>query len=43
MKNGYSPYGSFSLEKIEAPKKEKKSPKSSVKKGKGDLRDKGSK
>ena len=43
MKKEYSPYASFSLNIINAPKKEKASPKSNVKKGKGDLRQKGSK
>ena len=35
----YSPYGSFSLEKIDSPKGEKKSePKAKKTSGKGDLR-----
>jgi len=40
----YSPYGSFGLEKINAPKpKTNSSPKSTKITGKGDLRNKGNK
>lgn len=40
----YSPYGTFSLEKINAPKKQDKNPPKSTKiTGKGDLRSKGGK
>jgi hypothetical protein len=40
----YSPYGTFSLEKINAPKpKQKAAPKSTKITGKGDLRAKGGK
>ena len=38
MKKEYSPYGSFSLNEIKAPKKEKNPPKSTVKRAEGDLR-----
>ena len=40
----YSPYGTFSLNKINAPKpKDKNVPKSTKKTGKGDLRSNGNK
>ena len=43
MKKEFSPYGTFSLEKIEAPKKKAKERKSTVLKGQSDLRTPGRK
>ena len=41
MKKEFSPYGTFSLEKIDAPKKKTKERKSNVIKSSEDLRSKG--